>query len=358
MQRLFFFVSLAWLLALPFHEQAARVGLGICLGLWGLLHASRQTPWVGSPLDRPLLWFLGAGFLSAAFSTAPALALPTALGSWGLLAFFVGKEIATSEARVQRLLRVLLLVALAGAALDLLARFSAVAGGLQRTAGPDQAGLQVLLLVLFSAVTVCTGKRWGLLLTVPLAVSLLALPFSAAHITALGCSTLLPALAPRHWRLAAVMVVTMLVVVLAAVALTPTVPESTGGVETVGRPEAWRDATEALRQAPLLGLGPDRFPHDARSNLFRQAVEGGMLGLSLFLLIWVSFYGAVLPRAWKLLRQRDPRSAVLWSILLAVTSVHVLGLVEVTLGGGILSLVTLLLAGIPFGLAFQAGEAT
>ena len=128
----------------------------------------------------------------------------------------------------------------------------------------------------------------------------------------------------------------------------------------------WHAALGMLREHSLLGVGPGGYrekigrwvdltryhPAHAHSTPFQVAAETGIVGLAAWILIWVAFFGALAPRAWKMRRDDDPRAALPAAALLAMVVFLAAGIFEYNLGDAEVAMLASFIAGLPFGRAF------
>ena len=340
----------AMVAVLPLGATPARIGLLVAGAAWAVDVVARRRRRTRTPMDAPILLLIGSAAASVALSPWPIPALRAASSAWILLAFFLAVEVAGDATTVRRLLMVLLAGGTLAALLATAGRGSSLPGAV------GAAATWAILLTLLAGLAPARDRSpWiRILLPLPLALALVlsgARGALAAVVLTGTVAALLGRGTDRRLLAGAAALLSL------GLFLVPAPPET-----EPGRAEAWEAGLEILRERPLVGAGSYRdaaalhladaaLPVDAGSNLVQRAAEGGMIGLSLALLVWVTFYVAVVPRGWSLRRGQDPRAPLLWGPTLAVTCFHLTGLTAHTAGDPAVAILVLFLAGLPFGRA-------
>lgn len=311
--------------------------------------STRRLAWRRTPLDAPLLAFLGSAALSSAFSVNLNVAVFGTYGRYdGLLTlctyaamFWLVTQTIAGENDARSLLRALLVGGYMVAAIAILQflRDSVTAHTLVRAYGTmgnsDILGAYLVLLVpvaygeLIAATT--TTARW--LAINALAVMLLALLVSVSRSAWLGLLVAaLVLLTARQWpafkhraSLIGAAAVALAVAVTALVALEHGFSTSglVSSTETITqRVHVWGDSLPLIVSRPLTGYGPDSFGlvypgfqtgnwgayqqfDKAHNELVQVAATQGLLGLGAYLWLLASFgvafwRGRDRPIAWSL----------------------------------------------------------
>lgn len=384
-------------MALPLGIAPAQIALGAGLLLYAATLVRHRGPWTPSPLDLPILGLLLVAGLSAALSSCPETASAAALSLWTVLPFLLAREAAADVATVRRLLRCLLAGALLAAAMGVAEGFVPAvlgrAGLLDRLGLPDPrflegrasgffshpmtfAGQQAMLLVAFTALAAWPprGRTGWVRRLAPLPLLATALVLTGARAPTAAATAALALLLAAAWRsrgprlAAATGLVTVTLGLAVGGAVLVRRLAALGGVSPgVSRAEMWHASLAMLREHPLLGIGPGGYrreiarwvdtaifhPAHAHSTPLHLAAELGLAGLAAWITLWAAFYAALTPRAWRMIRRRDPRSGVPAAAWLAAAVFLLAGLFEHNLGDAEVAMLVFFLAGLPFGRAFQ-----
>jgi O-antigen ligase len=386
--------------ALPLGIAPAQVALAAGLLLYAATLVRHRGPWTPSPLDLPILGLLLVAGLSAGLSSRPVSASAAALSLWTVLPFLLAREAAADVATVRRLLRCLLAGALLAATMGIAEGFAPEllgrAGVFDRLGIPDPrflegrasgffshpmtfAGQQAILLVTFTALAAWgagppRGAAGWVRRLAPLPSLAVALVLTGARAPTAAATAGLAILLAAAWRsrgsrLAAATGLASigLGTVGAGAVLVRRFVLLAGVSPGVSRAEMWHACLAMLREHPLLGIGPGGYrrevvrwvdtaifhPAHAHSTPLHLAAELGLAGLAAWITLWAAFYAALTPRAWRMLRRRDPRSGVPAAAWLAAGVFLLAGLFEHNLGDAEVAMLAFFLAGLPFGRAFH-----
>lgn len=356
-------------LCLPIAIQQTTLGLLLAFLTYSCW---RKKDLPRTPLDRPLLLFLGTLLLSTLFSPDILTSLSRYRRLWLLGAFFVTYRLMEKPREAERLVSLVVAVAALVAAYGIVQHFTGIDLARQllgkepnldpfwfgrqegfRTKGLHPSGITYAHNLLFpltfvSALLSAPGLRWRRWLTLlgGWGLMVFALLFSLTRGVWVAYAAVLLLLGViRGWR-------TLLGAAMGGVVLGLFLLGAGSGVreraasafdlrENLGRSHIWQANLDMIKERPLLGWGYgnykkfrdpyyQRYPEadttaHAHNNFLQIGVEGGLLGLGAFVyLFWV-----ILREGWQAYRLLPAAAEPLRSIMLG----GVLGIVGFLLGG-------------------------
>ena len=362
----------------------AHIALGLWLLIWFISLAIGHRRWIRTPLDLPVLIFLGVDLVTGLLGIDPMRSLVHFVSLWHVAIYLLVVNTVRDEVWLRRGLAVLLVTVGLNAGYGLAQYFgdglylfreldSTVrwAEGVNREIGTFSHSMtfagQMMLVGLMGAALLLWRKRGapGMRWVIPVVVIFTALAFSYTRSAWLGGALGLITLGFMKGRRTAMGIGVAAVLVVSLIALLQ--PAYWDRIKSIADPshpgnrpriQMARVTFHMFKEDPLFGVGAGNYgkgselfrrqygvsnkshPHN---NLYSQIAEKGLLGLGVFICIWWIFF----KEAWLARRYAvdDLSRALSSGSLVALIGFHVAGMFESNFGDSEVAMMMWLMVG-------------